>query len=106
MARDLKLFYTLPPLMIPALAGLIMYTVVLFAPQVLYDADTFWHIAAGELMLDTRQVIHTDPFSHTVPGRAWQTHEWFSEILMALAWRAAAWNGIVVLGGLTAGAAT
>ena len=105
MARDLKLFYSLPPLLVPALAGLVMYTVVLFAPQVLYDADTFWHIAAGELMLDTRQVIHADPFSHTMPGKAWQTHEWFSEILMALAWRAAGWNGIVILGGLATGAA-
>ena len=105
MTRDLKLFHTLPPLMIPVLAGLVMYTVVLFAPQVLHDADTYWHISAGELMLDTRQVIHADPFSHTMPGKEWQTHEWFSEILMALAWRAAAWNGIVVLGGLTAGAA-
>ncbi|HEX5776646.1 MAG TPA: hypothetical protein VFX95_08205, partial [Caulobacteraceae bacterium] len=104
MARDLKLFHTLPPLMIPALAGLVMYTVVLFAPQVLHDGDTFWHIAAGELMLDTRQVIHADPFSHTMPGKEWQTHEWLSEIVMALAYRAAGWNGIVILGGLAAGA--
>ena len=105
MARDIKLFHTLPPLLVPAIAALVMYGVVLFAPQVLYDADTFWHIAAGELMLDTRQVIHADPFSHTMPGKEWQTHEWFSEILMALAWRAAGWNGVVILGGLAAGAA-
>jgi hypothetical protein len=105
MARDLKLFQTLPPLLVPALAALIMYGVVLFSPQVLYDADTFWHIAAGERMLDARAVIHTDPFSHTMPGVEWQTHEWFSEILMALAYRAAGWNGVVMLGGIAAGAA-
>lgn len=105
MAKDLRLFETLPPLLVPALAALVMYGVVLFAPQVLYDADTFWHIAAGERMLDTRQVIHTDPFSHTMPGAEWQTHEWLSEILMALAYRAGGWNGVVMLGGLAAGAA-
>lgn len=105
MARDLKLFHSLPPTLIPALAALVMYGVVLFAPQVLYDADTFWHIAAGELMLDARQIIHADPFSHTMPGREWQTHEWFSEILMALAYRLGGWNGVVILGGVTAGAA-
>src|SRR6187549_3447172 len=82
-----------------------MYGIVLFAQQVLYDADTFWHIAAGQLMLDTRQVIHTDPFSHTMPGREWQTHEWLSEILMALSYRAGGWNGVVMLGGVAAGAA-
>jgi len=87
------------------MAALIMYGVVLFAPQVLYDADTFWHIAAGEKMLDLRQILHTDPFSHTMPGAPWQTHEWLSEIFMALAYRAAGWNGIVMLGGVGAAAA-
>lgn len=94
-----------PPLAVPLLAAAVMYGVVLFLPQVLYDADTFWHIAAGEKMLQLRQVLHTDPFTHTIPGAPWQTHEWLSEILMALAYRAAGWNGVVMLGGLAAGAA-
>lgn len=105
MVRDLKLFQTFPSAAVPALAAVIMYGIVLFAGQVLYDADTFWHIAAGELMLDTRQVIHADPFSFSMPGKEWQTHEWFSEILMALAYRAGGWNGVVMLGGVAAGGA-
>lgn len=96
----------IPPLAVPALAALIMYGVVLFLPTVLNDADTFWHIATGEKMLQLHHVLHTDPFSHTVPGREWQTHEWLSEILMALFYRMAGWSGIVILGGLGAAAMT
>jgi len=95
----------LPPLAVPLCAALVMYGAVLFAGQVLYDADTFWHITAGEWMLDHRQVLHHDPFSHSMPGKEWQTHEWLTEILMALSYRAAGWNGIVMLGGLAVGAA-
>ena len=87
------------------LAALVVYGAVLFVPQVLHDADTFWHIAAGERMLQLRQVLHTDPFSHTMPGAPWQTHEWLSEILMALSFRAGGWNGVVMLGAVAAGAA-
>lgn len=92
-----------PPLAVPLLAALVMYAVVAFAPQVLHDGDTFWHIAAGQKMLDLRRVLHTDPFSHTMPGAPWQTHEWLTEILMALSYRLGGWSGVVMLGGLAAG---
>lgn len=95
----------MPPLALPLAAALVMYGLVLFTGRVLYDADTFWHITAGEWMLDHRQILHHDPFSHSMPGKDWETHEWLTEILMALAWRAADWNGIVMLGGLAIGLA-
>ncbi len=104
MTRDAKPLQGLPPLLVPALAALVMYGVVLFAPQVLNDADTFWHIATGEKMLAAGHVLHADPFSHTMPGAPWQTLEWLSEVLMALAYKALGWNGVVMLGGLAAGA--
>jgi hypothetical protein len=94
-----------PPLAVPLAAALVLYGLVLFLPQVLYDADTFWHIAAGEKMLQLRHVLHTDPFSHTVNGKEWQTHEWLSEIAMALAYRAGGWSGVVTLGATAAAAA-
>lgn len=105
MTHDVKPLQGLPPLFVPALAAILMYATVLFAPQVLNDADTFWHIAAGERMIETGKVIHTDPFSHTMPGVEWQTHEWFSEILMGGAFKLLGWNGVVMLGALAAAAA-
>lgn len=86
-------------------AALCAYAVVLFAPQVLNDGDTWWHLATGLRILQTGVVPDADPFSHTMAGRPWQAHEWLSEVLMALAYRAAGWGGLVMLVGLAAGGA-
>lgn len=65
------------------------------------------HVAAGLRMLDDGAVLRTDPFSWTFQGQPWQTHEWLSEVVMALAWRVAGWSGVALLtaaaAGLTAG---
>jgi len=90
------------PLVAPALAGLLAYVVVILAPQVLNDGDTFWHLAAGQWMLDHRHVLRTDVFSHTAAGRPWNTHEWLADVLMALAFRAGGWSGVVILAGMAA----
>ena len=83
------------------------FAVVLFVPAVLNDGDTYWHIAAGRWMLENQAVLRIDPFSYTFGGHPWQTHEWLAEILMALAYIGAGWDGVVILFGtalaLTAG---
>lgn len=61
------------------------------------DPDTYWHIAAGGWMFDHAQVLRHDVFSYTYPGRPWASHEWLAEVIMALAYRAAGWNGILLL---------
>src|SRR5512146_225987 len=78
----------IPPLATSLLVALFMYGVVMFAPRVLYDGDTFWQLAAGQKMLELGRVLKTDPFSYTMPGATWHTHEWLSEIFFALAYRA------------------
>lgn len=87
----------------PGLA-LLACGVVLFAPPVLGDGDTFWQIAAGEWMLSHRAVLHADPFSFTVYGRAWAPQEWLAELAMGAAFRAGGWSGLLVLFGLAVGA--
>lgn len=79
-------------------AAVFGYAVVLFAPQVLNDGDTYWHIAAGAWILQ-HGVPSTDPFSGSVAGAPWVPVEWLSEVLMALAYRGGGWNGIVMLYG-------
>lgn len=83
-------------------AAALAFAVVVFAPQVLNDGDTYWHIVAGRWMLENRAILRIDPFSYTFMGHAWQTHEWLAEITMALAYIGAGWNGIVVLFGIAA----
>jgi len=84
----------------PVAASLAGYATVLFASPFLHDPDTYWHIKAGEWILQHRAVPHTDPFSYTFAGAPWEAHEWLSEVLMALAYGAANWNGIVLFFGI------
>lgn len=87
---------TLPP-SAPWLTALLVYATLLFAPQILNDGDTYWHLAAGEWMLAHRQVLDADPFSYSFAGQPWTTHEWLSEVLMALAFRTGGWGGVMAL---------
>jgi hypothetical protein len=86
-------------------AALVALAVVLFAPQVLNDGDTYWHLATGQWMLDHGRVPHEDVFSFPHAGQPWVTHEWLSELLMALAYRAGGWSGLLVLYAAVAAAA-
>lgn len=61
------------------------------------DGDTSWHLATGRLILDTRSIPHTDPFSFTFAGHPWTAHEWLAELAMALVYRAGAWAGLALL---------
>jgi hypothetical protein len=77
---------------------------VLIPYSVFNDGDTYWHIAAGRWMLAHGQVLDHDVFSFTHAGQPWMSHEWLCEILMALAFGAGGWNGILVLFGISAAA--
>jgi hypothetical protein len=70
---------------------------VLFQGTVFNDPDTFWHLRAGAWMIDHHQVLNRDVFSYTFAGRPWASHEWLAEIIMAAAWRAGGWIGVMLL---------
>jgi hypothetical protein len=63
----------------------------------LRDPDTYLHIAAGRWMLSHRALPVHDPFSYTFAGAHWVPHEWLAELVMAAVYRAAGWNGLVLL---------
>lgn len=79
-----------------------MLALTLFAPGVLNDGDSFWHLAAGDWIIAHRAVPHADPFSYSFAGAPWVAHEWLSEVLMAAAFRAGGWSGLVVLTAMAA----
>jgi hypothetical protein len=85
------------------IAGMAVFAAVLWVPMVLIDPDTLWHITTGEWILAHRAVPAVDTFSFTAVGRPWVAQEWLSEILLALAYRAAGWNGLMVLAAAAAG---
>ena len=89
-----------------ALPALIAFAFAALAPQVLGDGDSWWHVRAGEWILDHRAVPLTDPFSYTFAGKDWHAHEWLAEVLYALAYRAAGWSGVSLLAGAAVGLTT
>ncbi len=90
----------------PLLLALAVFALAAFSPAALNDGDTWSHLATGEWILQHGAVPRADPFSFTFAGAPWTAHEWLSELLFALAFRAAGWSGVVLLTGATAGLAT
>ena len=88
-----------------AFAGLIAFAVTAFLPQVLGDGDSWWHVRAGEWMLDHGAVPMVDPFSHSFAGKPWHAHEWLAEVAMGLGYRLAGWAGIMLLAAVAMGTA-
>lgn len=49
------------------------------------DPDFWWHLRTGQWMAENGQIPRSDPFSFTLQGHPWVTHEWLTErILFAL----------------------
>lgn len=61
------------------------------------DPGTFWHVAAGEKMLDAGSVVREDPFSFTRAGRPWVADQWLAECVMAAVYRLAGLDGLLLL---------
>jgi len=91
--------------LVAAAAVTTLLAVVAFSSRVFIDGDTNWHVAAGRWILAHQQVPRTDPFSYTYAGKPWLAHEWLAEVLMALAYAAAGWSGVVLLVGAAAAVA-
>ena len=81
----------------PLLLAAIVFALACFSQAVLNDGDTWSHVATGNWILAHGEVPRTDPFTFSMPGAPWTAHEWLSEVLLALAYRAAGWNGVVLL---------
>jgi len=61
------------------------------------DGDPCLHWRIGNWMIEHREVIQADQFSHTRPGAPLISKEWLSEIVFAAAGNLLDWNGIVLL---------
>jgi len=87
----------------PSVADLIfiaLLATIVFTPlseRLLGDAGTGWHIRTGQLILDTKTIPHTDPFSSTMQGRPWFAWEWLYDLVVGKLDRAFGLNGVVWL---------
>lgn len=50
----------------------------------MHAQDIWWHLSAGELMLDRHSLPRVDPWSFSRAGQPWVNHEWFADLLFAV----------------------
>ncbi len=91
-----------PNYLIPSIGQflfLVVFLVLTFSPagkNMLADADTGYHIRAGDYILEHRDVPKHDIFSFHSPPLPWTAHEWLSEVVMAALHRMSGLTGVVV----------
>lgn len=71
-----------------AVAAFFSLVVLPLSAMPLIDGDVYWHIRAGETVLDTRTVPTVDTWSIVGAGLRWVSQDWLSNIVLALCWRA------------------
>jgi hypothetical protein len=98
-----------PRLRAPGLDTLFTLVFALFGWGVgierLSDNSFFWHLRAGDLILD-HGIPHADVWSYTAPGHRWVAQSWLAEAGYALLDRAGGGFAIRVFGGLVGAAIT
>lgn len=77
--------------------ALTFLAIAAMAMRVSVAGDTWWHLRAGEWMLDNGRILSADPFSHTRMGEAWIYPGWLSQLLMIGIYRVAALPGLNLL---------
>src|SRR5437773_2362476 len=77
-------------------AGIYLLLLAL-ADRLLGDPDIYWHVTAGQWIVEHRAFPHADPFSHTMLGAPWIAKEWLSQLIFAAARHLAGWSAVAVL---------
>lgn len=74
-----------------------MIFVLAVRQSVSIDPDLWWHLKAGQQIIDTRSIPHTDDYSFTKQGSEWVAHEWLSEVIMDAIYRVTGLTGLVTI---------
>jgi len=86
---------------LPSIADMLFISVFIYLvlpsnQELLYDADTGYHIRVGEYILNTLTIPRSDIFSFIEPTIPWTAHEWLSEVIMALLHRYCDLTAVVI----------
>lgn len=84
-----------------AVLGLIIMGILLLIIKLFHggigDPDTWWHLAAGQYIVENGTIPKQDIFSWTLAGQPWITHEWLPEVFFYLAYLAGQFLGMLAL---------
>lgn len=82
---------------LPILVALLAFATTLgLGNTVLFDSDTYMHIAIGRWILTHYAVPHVGIFSETMPNAPWVADEWLAQAILGLLYTASRWNGVVL----------
>ena len=64
------------------------------AARVSMDTDTWWHLRAGQWIMENYQIPRVDPFSYTRGGASWKYPGWLVEVPMLWIYQAVGPGGL------------
>jgi len=90
----------------PWLVAIAVYLLLMvLGNRLLGDADTYWHITLGRLILEHRALPTGEALSQTVHATHWVAYEWLSQIAYAAAYALGGWVAVAALTAAAAAAA-
>ncbi len=79
--------------------------VYLMAVVKIGDYDIWFHLKAGEYILETGRLRHMDPFSYTNPDLPWIVHSWLSAVVFHIVEATSGIKGLILFNALMISAA-
>ena len=64
--------------------------------RTIQDPDFWWHLRAGQLIIQHGGLLGNDPFTYTAASHHWTMHEWLNEVLFAIEYSVAGLSLIVL----------
>lgn len=83
---------TIPRLLV-AIVFIAIFTMAVRIPA---DSDTWWHLRAGQYIVENQTIPTTDPFSHTRAGELWINHSWLAQIFWYGLYSVGDWAGVAL----------
>ncbi len=65
--------------------------------QRLVDPDLFWHLRGGEDIIRAGRAALPDSWNYLFSGKVWINQQWLTEVIMALAFKAGGYWGLMAL---------
>jgi hypothetical protein len=62
----------------------VLVIIALPVTRTIQDPDFWWHLRAGQLIIQLGGLLGNDPFTYTVANHHWTMHEWLNEVLFAV----------------------
>jgi len=62
----------------------VLVIMALAVTRTIQDPDFWWHLRAGQLIIQHGGLLGNDPFTYTVPTHHWTMHEWLNEVFFAI----------------------